>query len=196
MDDSQATRPTLLARIRERADNAAWLQFVEIYTPLVYGMLRRRGLQDADAADVTQEVFCSVARSIQGYRGAGRQGAFRSWLAAITRSRFLDFVEKRSRREQGSGDTQVTKLLHEHPSPQSEQDLFEQEYKRRVFEWATERIRHEFQNSTWEAFWQTNMLGRSTQEVADSLGMTAGAVYIARSRVLARLKRQIDELDE
>lgn len=196
MDDSQATRPTLLARIRERGDDAAWSQFVEIYTPLVYGLLRRRGLQDADAADVAQEVFCSVARSIQGYRGTGRQGTFRSWLAAVTRSRFLDFVEKRSRREQGSGDTQVTTLLREHPCPESEQDLFEREYKRRVLDWATERIRNEFEDSTWEAFWQTNMLGRSTQEVADSLGITAGAVYIARSRVLARLKKQIDELDD
>ncbi len=196
MDDSQATRPTLLARIRDHNDDDAWLQFVEVYTPLVYGLLRRRGLQDADASDVTQEVFRSVARSVHDFRGNGRRGTFRSWLAAVTRSRLLDFVAKRKRQEQGSGDTKVTTLLSEHPSPESEEDIFEREYKRRVLEWASQRIRGEFQDSTWQAFWETNMLGKPTQEVADSLGITAGAVYIARSRVLARLKKQIEKLDD
>ncbi|MFO7904938.1 MAG: RNA polymerase sigma factor [Planctomycetota bacterium] len=195
MENSQDTRHTLLARIRDRDDRDAWRQFIEIYTPLVYGLLRRRGLQSADATDVTQDVFRSVMNSIGDFRGNERPGAFRSWLTKVTRSRLLDFVEKRSRQEQAAGDTQVLSLLHQQPAQDTDEEMLEREYKWRIFELASGRIRGKFQESTWEAFWQTNVLGRSTQDVANALGMSAGAVYIARSRVLARLKEQIAQLE-
>jgi RNA polymerase sigma-70 factor (ECF subfamily) len=196
MDDSQATRLTLLARIQDPADHQAWSQFVEIYTPLVYGLLRRRGLQDADAADVAQEVFRTVAKSVKDFRGGCGKGSFRSWLAAVSRSRLADFVDRRGRQVSGTGDTSMLALLEQQPSRDDEDQRFEDEYRKRALEWAAEKIRGEFQDSTWRAFWQTNVEGKPTEEVAASLGMSVGAVYIARSRVLARLKKQIELLED
>jgi RNA polymerase sigma-70 factor (ECF subfamily) len=195
MDESQATRLTLLARIQDPADHQAWSQFLEIYTPLVYRLLRRKGLQDADAADVSQEVFRTVARSVKDFRGGSGKGSFRSWLAAVSRSRLVDFAHRRNRQVPGTGDTKMIALLEQQPSP-DEDEVFEDEYRKRVLEWAAEKIRGQFQDSTWQAFWQTNVEGKPTEEVAASLGMSLGAVYIARSRVLARLKKQIELLEE
>jgi len=196
MDDSQATRPSLLLRIRDPKDTQAWSQFVDVYSPLLFGLFRRRGLQEADAADVTQEVFRTVARSIKRFKGGSGRASFRSWLIAVARSRLSDFLASRSRQVSGSGDTEVLDMLAQLPSDNDEERIFEQEYRERSLQWAAEQVRGHFEDSTWQAFWQTNVEGKATQEVAAALGMSVGAVYIARSRVLARIKSQIQQLEE
>ena len=90
----------------------------------------------------------------------------------------------------------MAKLLDEHLFAEGEENLWEQECRKCVFEWACDRVRGGLQDSTWQAFWQTNVEGKDTKEVAAPLGMTVGAVYIARSRILARLKQQIQQVDE
>ena len=96
---------------------------------------------------------------------------------------------------QGSGDTGILRVIDEQEDP-SHSDLWEREYRRSLFEWAAERIRCEFEENTWQAFWRTSVDGRETAEVAESLGVSVGAVYIARSRVLARLRREVEEVEE
>jgi RNA polymerase sigma-70 factor (ECF subfamily) len=96
----------------------------------------------------------------------------------------------------GSGDTEVLDMLHRQPLAADDEDFLEREYRRRVLAWAAERIRHEFRDSTWQAFWQTNVEGKDTNQVAAALGMSVGAVYIARSRVLGRLKMEISQVEE
>jgi RNA polymerase sigma-70 factor (ECF subfamily) len=196
VEDSQATRPSLLVRIRDRQDAEAWSQFVRIYSPLVYGFARSHGLQDADAADLTQEVMRTVARSIGRFDYDRRRGSFRGWLKSVARSRLHDLFARRRRQTPGTGDTAVARLLDEQPSGEEEEGFWERAYRRSVFDWAAGQIRGDFQDSTWQAFWKTSVEGIDTKQVAESLGMTVGAVYIARSRVLARLRKQIEEVDE
>lgn len=196
MDDSQITRLSLLVRIKDLSDTQAWSEFAEIYTPVLYGFLRRRGLQDADAADVTQEVFRSVARSIKGFDCDRQKGSFRGWLLTVARSKLMNFRASRQGQVLGSADTAVQRQLEAQPAAESEDDVWEQEYRRSVFEWAVGQIRGHFQDATWQAFWQTSVEGKSTRDVAEALGMSEGAIYVARCRVLAQIKKKIQEVDE
>ena len=196
MQDSQITRPSMLIRLRDKKDGGAWSQFVRIYSPLVYQFARRNGLQDADAADVTQDVLRTVAQAMPDFDYDSARGSFRGWLMCVARTRFYNFLTARRRQTLGSGDTATLKVLENQPSPNDEEHRWEQEYRKCVFDWAAEEIRDRFQDSTWSAFWQTSVEGRQTKEVACSLGMTVEAVYLARSRVLARLRRKIQEVEE
>jgi RNA polymerase sigma-70 factor (ECF subfamily) len=192
--DDPVTRHTLLAKLRPPGDEAAWSEFVGLYEPLVYRLARRGGLQDADAQDLCQEVFRAVAGAIGRWDPAG--GSFRGWLRRITHNLLINLVARQRRHPRGSGDSEVQALLAEQPEPDPQASaLFDIEYKRRLFEWAAEAVQGEFTLKTWEAFWRTAVEGRRAKDVAAELGMSSGAVYIARSRVLARLRRRIEQLD-
>jgi|SRR5690242_14992066 RNA polymerase sigma factor (sigma-70 family) len=195
MHESPTTRHTLLARLDPPGDEAAWHEFVALYEPLVYRLARHTGLQDADAHDVCQEVFRAVARAIGRWDPAG--GSFRGWLLRIARNLTLNVLAAQRRHPRGSGDSEVQALLAAQPGPDpATTALFDAEYQRRLFEWAAEAVRGEVTLKTWQAFWYTAVDGRPAKEVAAELGLSAGAVYIARSRVLARLRRRIERLDD
>jgi RNA polymerase sigma factor (sigma-70 family) len=195
MGDSPITRPSLLVRIRDRGDAQAWCQFVDIYAPLIHGFARKHGLQDADAADLTQDVLSIVARSIQNLEYDPRCGSFRGWLFTIVRNRVRNFLTRRRPHEQGTGDTGAHQLLQEQPAP-DEPDQWEQEYERQLFACAAKQVRAHVHDWTWQAFWSTTVEGQSAKEVAASLKMTVAAVYLAKSRVMAQLKEQIRILRE
>jgi RNA polymerase sigma-70 factor (ECF subfamily) len=192
MHDTLATQATLLVRIRDPHDAEAWARFVNLYGPLVYRFVRQRGLQDADAADLTQEVFQAVARAAGRLDYDPAQGTFRGWLFTVTRNKLYDFLERGRHRPVGAGDSSAQRRLEEEPSPQDEEG-WDREHDRQLFHWAAQAVRGHFSEQTWQAFWRTAVEGRSGQEVADELKMTVGAVYVARSRVLARLTKQIQE---
>ncbi len=197
MSETQSTRPSLLVRIRDPRDGPAWSQFVEIYAPLVYGYARKCGLQDADAADVTQEVLRSVSRAAGKLEYDPQRGSFRGWLFTTVRNKLRNFLASRSIQEQGSGDTGQHKLLQEVPAPEEDHAAgWEQEYQQQVFAWAIAQVRGSFQESTWQAFWRTAVDGKSGKEVAKELGLTVAAVYLAKGRVMAKLKEQIRQVDD
>jgi RNA polymerase sigma factor (sigma-70 family) len=195
MASSPQTRPSLLVRIRDAGDRAAWRQFVEIYTPLVYRFARKRGLQDADAADLAQEVLQAVAGASRRLEYDPGRGTFRGWLFTVARNRLHNFLLRRRRYTAALVELGPDECLDDYPAPtQEESALWEQEYRRRLFDWAAEQVRREFQDTTWQAFWRTAVDGEGAKQVAEALGMSVGAVYIAKSRVLARLREQIEEL--
>ncbi|MCR4413135.1 MAG: sigma-70 family RNA polymerase sigma factor [Thermoguttaceae bacterium] len=196
MDDSPLTRLSLLVRLKDNRDGRAWEEFAEVYTPVVYGFVRRRGLQDADAADVTQEVFRAVARAIGGFECDRRRGSFRGWLMAVTRSKLMNFLAERRREVPGSADAAVRRQIESLPAPDAEAADWEHTYRQSVFAWAAGRVRGHFEEATWQAFWQTSVEGKGVREVAAVLGMSEGAVYVARCRVLAQLKRKIHEIED
>jgi RNA polymerase sigma-70 factor (ECF subfamily) len=196
MDDSQATRHSLLVRIRDTRDCQAWEQFVEIYSPVVYRYLQRRGLQDADAADVTQEVLRTVVRSADAFEHGGHPRSFRKWLMSVAHSRLCDFLARSSKQVTGSGDTRAQQVLEEQPSADNHEDPLEHDYRKSLFQWAVTRIQGAFQESTWQAFWRTYVDGVDCPEVGQELGMAVEAVYMARSRVLARLRKEICQAEE
>ena len=196
MSDFDTTRHSLLVRLHNQQDEQAWPEFVKLYAPFVYSVLQRKGLQAADAADVAQDVMRTVFSSLDGFRHNGRPGAFRSWLLRIVHSRFCDFVERSGRNVAGSGDTQMQNQLAEQPAREEPDAEVELEYQRCVFRWAAERVRGDFQESTWQAFWMTYVDDQSCESAADELGISLGAVYMARGRVLSRLRERIREVED
>ncbi len=192
MPEAPVTRATLLVRIRDADDVDAWQQFLELYGPFVHGWFRKRGLQDADAADLVQEVLQSVAA------GAGRldydpeKGTFRSWLFTIARRRLYDFLQRRDREPSDPGSARTIDFVGE-SRPEDEQ-LWEQEYQQRLFGMAAEKVRERVDEATWRAFARTAIAGEPARVVADELNTSIGAVYVAKSRVLARIKRQVELL--
>lgn len=191
------TRASLLVRIRDGRDHDAWQQFVAVYAPVVYGFARKRGLQDADAADVMQDVLRSVARVAGKLNYDPGRGSFRGWLYTIARNKILNLLTASSRQERGSGDSGVRQKLEEQPAAEWDSAAsWEEEYERSLAALAMKQVEGEFKPTTWRAFLATAVEGRAGAEVATELGMTVGAVYVARSRVMARLKEEVRRLQE
>src|SRR5437773_12028809 len=120
VDDSPLTRASLLVQIRDGTNHAAWREFVNLYGPIVYGFARKRGLQDADAADLMQDVLRSVSLAIGRLDYDRNQGTFRGWLFTITRNKVFNFLAARRIRPQASGDTTTNRLLSQEPDGRSE----------------------------------------------------------------------------
>lgn len=188
------TRASLLVRLRDPADAVAWSDFVSIYEPVIYRLARSRGLQDADAREVTQDVLIAVAGAIERF-DLHREGRFGGWLARITRNATIDRV--RQRRERGSGGTDMLRALEQLPdAAPDDAAVFEIERRRQLFRWAAQQVRGQFQEQSWQAFWMTAVEGHAAAAVAAQLEMTVGAVYVARCRILTRLKAVVAESDE
>jgi RNA polymerase sigma-70 factor (ECF subfamily) len=200
MDDTPTTRPSLLVRLRNLQDQQSWEEFYAIYQPLVFRLARSQGFQDADASELTQEVFIAVASAIQRWDPNPQRGSFRGWLFRIARNLMINWLTYRRRHPTGAGNSDIRRLLAEQPDPhdldREDSAVFDREYKRQAFAWAAEQIRGEFRESTWQAFWLTSVENRPVPEAAKELGISAGAVYIARSRVMARLRQKIETLEE
>ena len=196
MNESPVTRPSLLLRVRNPRDSQAWSSFVELYTPVVFNFCRSRGLQAADAADVAQEVMRSIAGAIGRFDYDPDKGSFRDWLFRVTRNKLTDFTRRRPRQAVGSGETAVRDLLEAQPAPAEEEEDWREQWRKRVLRWAVEQVRGAFEERTWKAFWSTAVENRDVKEVAAELGMSPGAVYIAKSRVVAGLRRAVEEIDE
>lgn len=196
MEPFPDTRRSLLVRLRESTDDVAWAEFIGIYDPLVYRLARRRGFQDADARDLCQEVLRTVARAIDQWDPDPEKGTFRGWLFRIARNLMLNYLNAQKRHPKGTGDTDFQELLAAKPAVDPEDStLFDMEYKKIVFHRAADSIRHEFTDSTWQAFWRTGVDGLGVPQAVEELRISAGAVYIARSRVLARLKERVKEME-
>jgi RNA polymerase sigma-70 factor (ECF subfamily) len=201
MADALTTRPSLLIRVRDARDDEAWRQFVEIYGPAIYRFARKRGLQDADAADVTQKVLEAVSRAIKRFDYDPRQGTFRGWLFGVVRNQLGKFAAGQKKVVQASGDTGVHEVLdHQQGRKQEpisdEETLWDKEYQRQLFAWGVDRVRGCFEETSWRAFWLTAVDGTSARETADKLGMSIGAVYTAKSRVLDRIRKEIQQIQQ
>ncbi len=196
MHESPNTRQSLLLRLRDPADDRAWAEFTDLYGPLIRRVARRGGLQDADAADLEQEVFRAVAGAIGRYDPDPARGSFRGWLLRIARNLLLNLLAARRRHPPGGGGSDAIALLESVPDPAGEDSaVYEAEYRRRTFEWAAAQVRNEFRPATWKAFWRTAVDGEESAAVAEDLGLSVGAVYVARSRVLARIRSKVEEIE-
>lgn len=186
------TRASLILRLVDPADDVAWTEFLQIYEPMLFCLASRWGLQDADAREVVQETLLGVSKSIPSFRDRSHTGAFRGWLTAITRNKLADHLAKRARQERGSGDTDIHRWLDQQASESSSASVWDWQQKRQVFAWAAERVRGQVSDSTWQAFHRTCVRGEKTKQVAADLGLREGMVYVARSRVMARLRKEVE----
>ncbi|MCA9125137.1 MAG: sigma-70 family RNA polymerase sigma factor [Planctomycetaceae bacterium] len=190
------TNENLILRVRDPADAPAWSVFLEIYQPVVYRMARGRGLQHADAEDLTQQVFHSVAQSINRWKPGPDLPPFRAWLSRIARNAIVNALT-RSVKEQAKGGSSVGDLLSAIPNRKAEttQELAHLG-QMQTLRWAANRIRHEFSEDTWDMFWKTTIEGRDVAQVAESMGRSRGAIYMSRYRVTQRLKEKVQEAPE
>ena len=195
MSEFPETSQNLIARVKDSADAASWAEFLGIYQPVLIRMARRRGLQDADAHDVTQQVFLSISRSIENWTAGNDQPPFRAWLTTVAKNAITKALTRRPR-DTAAGSTSMIELLHSHPEPQATTAELQVEARREIVRWAAEQIRSEFSAETWNVFWQTAIEGQPVAEVAKESGRSPGAIYVARFRVTARLKEKISEVSE
>jgi RNA polymerase sigma factor (sigma-70 family) len=199
--DSPVTRASLLIRLRDRTDQSAWNEFVAVYGPVIYRFARNRGLQDADAADMMQDVLRSVTGAIVRLDYDPQQGRFRGWLFTITRNRVMTLLASRKGKPHGTGNSDVNALLAAQPDQHGGlDDDWELEYRRSQTAQAMELVRSEFSEKVWSAFWKTAVEAAPADTVGRELRMSTGAVYVAKSRVLARLRevvqRRLEEDEE
>lgn len=195
MPEFPETSHSLIARVKDLADGAAWTEFLGIYQPVVYRMARRRGLQDADAHDVMQQVFLSASKSIENWKPGDSQPPFRAWLTTVARNAITKALTRRPR-DAATGSTSVVEILDAQPDPQQTTAEIHAEARKELVRWAAEQIRAEFSPAIWNDFWRTAIEGEPILEVAASTGRSTGAVYVARYRVIARLKEKVLEVSQ
>jgi RNA polymerase sigma-70 factor (ECF subfamily) len=192
---SAPTPVSLLARLgRNPNDGAAWGEFVRHYGRTIFFWSRQWGLQDADADDVCQEILVEVARKMRTFTYDPSR-SFRAWLKTLAHGAWCDWLERRSRQVQGSGDTRVLHLLNTAVARDDLVQRLEQEYDSELLEAASARVRLRVGPRSWDAFRLLALEGRSGSEAASELGMQVGAVYMARSRVQKLLQEEIRRLE-
>ena len=190
------TRDSLLVRLRDASDAAAWDEFAEIYRPMVVRIGLRSGLQPTDAEDLAQRVLVSVSRAIGDWRRDDSRGGFRSWLRTVARNAVVNMFH-RGPKDAAVGGSEFLDLCQKLPAATDEiERLIDEEYRRSLFRAAAERVEREVQPTTWQSFWRTTMQEESPKKVADELGFSIGKVYGARSRVMKLLQRAVGELDD
>ena len=190
------TRASLILRLPTAADADAWREFVLIYEPFVYRFARRGGLQDADAREFVQNVMLAVARAVGRWRPDGNRGRFRTWLFRIARNQLIDHCRKRRKQVVASGGTSMLAVLDQQASPGSVDDDGVLSHRQELFRWAADRVRGTVQPVTWQAFWITAVEDQTAEQAAQVLGLSVGAVYIARSRVLSRLRDEVRKWED
>jgi RNA polymerase sigma-70 factor (ECF subfamily) len=184
------TSASLLERVRHDPAAEQWQTLVEVYDPLIRGWLKRQSVLASDADDLVQDVLTVVARRLKQFDHNGRPGAFRTWLRTITINCVRDFWRSR-KREGAGGGAQVQELLDQLTDPNSGlTQAWDLEHDRFVTQQLLDRLRSEFEPTSWRAFERVALDGAPAAEVAAELNITSNAVFIAKSRILARLRQE------
>ncbi len=187
------TRASLIVRLADAQNAQAWEEFARLYQPVVYRLARRRGFQHADAEELVQEVMLAVARAVERWVPDRERGRFRDWLHRIARNLMVNFLTRRKHQVWGTGKTDMQQLLEvECDAESAVSQMFEVEYRREAFRAAARQVQKDVKESTWQAFWLSTIDDLPAAEVARQLGLSVGGVYIARSRVMARLRREVN----
>ncbi|MDA1014444.1 MAG: sigma-70 family RNA polymerase sigma factor [Planctomycetota bacterium] len=191
------TSHSLLQRLQDRTrpDNESWARMVEVYSPLIRNWLKRSGLEGQDADDIVQEVLSVVFRRMPDFQCQEQTGSFRAWLRTIAINCLRDFWKARRRRKAGagigSGNDEIQQMLEQLSDPASPlSELWNREHDRHVTQYLMQLIQPEFSEKNWQAFHRVAVRGEPAKDIADELGMTLNAVYIARSRILTRLRQE------
>jgi RNA polymerase sigma-70 factor (ECF subfamily) len=191
-----STSASLLDQVKQ-GDAAGWQRLMALYRPLLLWWCRNRGVVREDAEDVVQEVLTTVLTRIGEFERQ-RQGGFRAWLKAITRFKLLEHFKEARHQPAAAGGSDAREALDQCPAEALAEDSGEEDTleHRILLRGALELVRPDFRPSTWEAAMRTAIDGQSAADVAADLGLTTAAVYIARSRVLARLRQELGNLVE
>jgi RNA polymerase sigma-70 factor (ECF subfamily) len=173
----------------------AWRRLVTLYGPVVYGWCKRQGLQPSDAEDLVQEVFRTVLRRIGDFRRDRPGDTFRGWLWTITRFKIGDYIRRAAANPRAAGGSEARLRLEQLPNEEWLSSDAATPGEGSLYRRALDRIRAEFEPATWDAFWRVVAEGRRPADVAAELGLSLNAVYLAKSRVLRRLREELGDAD-
>jgi len=201
-DDSIPTRQSLLGRLKDWQDQQSWQEFFDTYWRLIYGVAARAGLSDAEAQEVVQETWISVAKQMPDFTYDPQIGSFRSWLLAITRRRIVDQIRRMARNPaQVSGEPPSatgTAPIERVPAPESlDLDrIWEEEWRQGLFQKALDRVRAEVDPKHFQIFDCYVLKGWPVEEVVRLLKVSSSQVYVVKHRIAALLKARIETLDK
>lgn len=191
------TRASLILRLKNADDVAAWNDFVAIYAPVIFRVARRHGLQLADAENLIQEVLLAISRALPQWLQREDRGSFRAWLLRIARNEAVDVLTRRATRPLGKDGLEAERLLAEVPDPRRDlSSQFDLEYEQAVFQWVAAQVRDSVSDTTWQSFWLTHVEGLSVDTVAQQLNMRTGTVYVARGRVMNRIQELVKQFED
>jgi RNA polymerase sigma-70 factor (ECF subfamily) len=183
------TPSSLLERLRQPFEPEAWTRFVALYTPLIYSWGRRVGLQEPDATDLVQDVFVTMLQVLPTFT-YDRQRSFRKWLRTVTINKW--------RKGRKRPECRIVQGREGQPEPVAVNDdleaCWEAEYQQHLVSRALRLMRADFDETTWKACWEATAAGRNAADIATELGLSVGAVYAAKFRVLNRLRREMKGL--
>lgn len=183
------TQLQLVLRLADASDQAAWQEFQESYAPFLEAFFRRRDCQSADAQDLTQQVLLAVARKVGDWSPDGRPESFRRWLLTIARRVAIKFWLRQEGQPDAPGGTDFLDWLQQLPEKwTSDEQTALVEFRALAFQWALEEVRQEVRPATWTVFERTSLRREEIAAVARDLGLSLGAAYMARSRVMSRLR--------
>ena len=191
------TSGSLLERLRREPDDASWRRLVDLYTPLLRGWLRRELVPPEDADDLVQEVLAVLGRERPQFHYDRRRGSFRGWLRTITVNRLRAYWRARQTRPLATGDSDLARKLNELEDPHSAlSQRWDRAHDRHVARRLLKLIEPEFEATTWQAFRRVALDGAEPAAVAAELGISLNAVYLAKYRVLRRLREEIRGLTD
>lgn len=193
MTEFPETRSTLLAGVKSPENRQAWDDFVATYRPVIYRMARRRGLQDADAEDLAQDVLIRVASAIERYE-SHPDVQFRHWLRRVATNAILSALQKQRQDGGAGGSTAQDQLVQMSDDATSLTAELAMEYQREMLLRAAAMVRQEVHSDTWQAFELTAIHGLSCEDAARSIDKSEGTVYAARSRIIKRLQEQLKRM--
>ena len=188
------TRQSLLLRAQS-GETDAWKDLTDLYRPLILGWLNRQGVPARDLDDLSQEVLLSVVKQLPSFQHSGQRGAFRTWLRTIVCRRTADYWRAQGADTQAQGGSGATAALQQLADPVSELNRqWDEEHDRYVVHCLLDRVEEEFEPITLQAFRRLALDGVSGAEAAQELGLSVAAVYVAKSRVLARMRQEAEGL--
>lgn len=187
------TRHSLIVRLKDSRNDLAWTEFVCVYEPFLTRLVRKQGTPERHVADVSQQLLIAIAKSVDGWKPDGKTASFRRWLGCVARNVVIKFMVSERKQITGQGGSDFLKALTETVDPSIDTEL-QRQYEQELILWAAERVRSEFRESSWQAFWETEIIGRSIADVAKEFGVSSGSVYMSRSRIFARIRAVIEEV--
>jgi len=188
------TRHSLILRLKGERNELAWTEFVSTYESFLRQLVGRQGVAERDVPDVTQQLLAAIAHSVEGWKDDGNPASFRRWLHRVARNVVIKFLARERRQVRGRGGTDFCDLLQHVPEQPKEDQL--RSYEHELVVWAARQVHDEFQETSWKAFWETLVAGRAVGDVAKELGVTPGSIYMSRSRIMARIRTTIREVDD
>ena len=183
------TRNSLIVRLKSDQNEIAWRDFVAVYEGFLGQMARRHGVPERHVADVTQQILMAIVRSIEGWKDDGNNASFRRWLSTVSRNVVIRFMTRERRQPGGIGGSDLIALLQKVEGKPNELQI--QQYQHELIVWAAEQVRKEFIETSWQACWATVIDQKSVDEVARELNVSAGSIYMSRSRIMAKIRQTI-----